>query len=115
MTTHWEPIWEFKTDRFTVICDVAPEDLPPEDCFDPEHCADDIEAIREGRIDWFMVRCRVLMDHKFEIGSDYLGGCAYSCASDFIGDGYFRDMIRQSINYAREYLKKYPLPYQRAA
>ena len=47
MSTHWEEIWQFKTDRFSVICDVAPEDISPEDLFDPEHCAEDIQAIRE--------------------------------------------------------------------
>ena len=62
-----------------------------------------------------MVRCRVLMDHRFEIGSAYLGGCAYYHAEDFLNDAYFRDMIKESIGEARKYLKKYPLPYQRAA
>lgn len=114
--SNWQEIWSFKTDRFTVICDIQPEDFSPDEHFEDQET---LQMIRDGQIDWFMARMRVLMDHRFEIGADYLGGCAYFNASDFVkGDdrnGYFRDMVRSSLDSAREYLKKYPLPYQRAA
>lgn len=110
--THWETIWTFKTDRFTTEVAVTPETDMPEDHFEFD---DDIQAIRSGNCDWFIVRARVLMDHKFEIGADYLGGCAYYHAEDFLRDSYFYDMIETAIGEARSYLKKYPLPYQRAA
>lgn len=102
---HWENIWSFKTDRFTIECSVAPEDVAPEDCFEFQ---DDIDAIREGRLEWFTVRTRVLMDHQFEVGCSYLGACAYQDAKDFIGDGYFRDMIREAISETRAYFRKHP-------
>ena len=110
--THWDQIWTFKTDRFTVEVSVAPETDRPEDRFEFD---DDVRAILDGNCDWFMVRSRVLMDHKFEIGTDYLGGCAYYHSEDFLRDSYFYDMVRTAIKEARSYLKKYPLPYQRAA
>jgi len=58
------------------------------------------------------------MDHRFEIGADYLGCCCYRTAREFAQgenrDGYFRDMVREAIANARTYLRKYPLPYNRA-
>jgi len=110
--TQYETVWTFKTDRFTIECAVAPETIPPEDCFEFD---EDINAIRNGSCEWFIVRMRVLMDHQFEIGADYLGGCAYYHPDDFLRDSYFYDMVRFAISEARNYLRKYPLPYQRAA
>jgi len=107
--TSWTNIWESKTARFTVACDVAPEDFSPRDHFDDDTAAE-IEA---GHFDWFQVRVRVLLDHRFEIGVDYLGGCCYRNATDFVDsehrDGYFRDMVRAAIADARAHLRKYPV------
>jgi hypothetical protein len=90
------------------MCDAAPEDMDPADSFDRE---EDIDAVRSGAADWFQARVRVTLDGQ-EIGTDYLGGCAYASASDFVEgenrDGYFRDMVRQALQEARVTLAKTP-------
>ncbi len=108
MRAHWETIWAFKTSRFEVRCEVTPEDMNPADCFEFE---DDIEAVRDGRVDWFTTRVIVLFD-GLEIGTDYLGGCACYRASDFVEgqerNGYFRDMVRAAVTDARSFLANVP-------
>jgi len=104
----WETLWTFETARFCVTCDAAPEDEDPADSFE---CEEDIDAVRSGAWDWFIARVRVTMDGR-EIGADYLGGCAYARASDFVEgenrDGYFRYMVRQALQEARATLAKTP-------
>ena len=104
--THWETIWKFETPNFCVTCDVAPEETDPADSF---CCQDDIDAIRTGALDWFMVRVKVSLGANV-LGEDYLGCCAYRNASDFSRgidrDAYFRDMVRAAICDARIELKK---------
>lgn len=105
--TYWENIWSFKTARFRVACDVTPEDLDPAGHFDSE---EDIEAIRSGAVDWFVARLRVTLDGN-EVATEYLGACAYRCASDFAHkdrDGYFRDMVREACQQARHALARAP-------
>jgi predicted metal-binding protein len=105
--THWENIWSFQTARFCVTCDVTPEDLDPAGQFE---CAEDVEAIRSGALDWFVARVRVTLDGA-EIATEYLGGCAYRCAVDFAHkdrDGYFRDMVREACQQARRTLARAP-------
>jgi hypothetical protein len=106
---YWQTIWRFDTARFTVTCDVTPEDTHPRDLFDNDG---DIEDILDGRLDWFVVRVRVMLDGR-EIGADYLGGCAYSRATDFVEgenrDFYFRDMVRAAVAEARQTLNNSPV------
>ncbi len=117
--TQWTPIWTFRTKQFTVLFSVAPEDMDPADSFEfPE----DIEAVRNGDVDWFVARVQVLRNGH-EIGSDYLGGCAYESpqqfaqehikgaayaremrAKGFICGSYFPDMVRQAVADARRTL-----------
>ena len=105
---YWENIWSFKTDRFAVTCDVTPEDMHPRETFEFQ---EDIDAVLDGRVDWFMARVRVTLDGR-EIGTDYLGGCAYIRATDFVEgqnrDGYFRDMVRTALSEARQTLANMP-------
>lgn len=100
-------LWSFETAQFFVAYTAETEDTDPADHFDdPETVAD----IRAGLIDWFCARVTVYWAPSddmpwLEIGSDYLGGCAYKSARSFAeGDersGYFRDMVRQAIAAAR--------------
>jgi hypothetical protein len=105
---HYETIWQFETPRFTVTCDVTPEDMDPAESLEEQ---EDIDAIRDGAVDWFVARVRVLLDGKV-IAADYLGGCAYRNASDFVSgadrDGYFRDMVRSAVSEARRNLASSP-------
>jgi len=104
----WETIWTFETARFCVACDVTPEDMDPADSFDRE---EDIDAVRSGALDWFQARVRVTLG-GYEIGADYLGGCAYTHCVDFVKgenrNGYFRDMVRHALQEARATLAKTP-------
>ena len=97
----WTNLWSFETARFCVTCDATPDYTNPADSFDFD---EDIEAVRSGAVDWFVARVCVTMGGR-EIGADYLGGCAYARASDFVKgdnrDGYFRDMVRLALQEAR--------------
>jgi len=104
---HWDTIWSFQTARFRITCDVTPDDTNPADCFEFD---EDIEAVRSGAVDWFVARLRVTLDGVV-IATDYLGACAYACASDFAHkdrDGYFRGMVRSAVAEARRALANAP-------
>jgi hypothetical protein len=109
--TYWETIHTFKTARLTIETAVAPEDFEPDWCFESEQDRQDtLEKINNGDLAWFQVRVRVLLDHKFEIGADYLGGCCYETTEEFLLDAYWRDMVHQASTEARKYLTKYRTP-----
>lgn len=128
-------LWQFQTGRFDIILDVAPEEMDPADSFEFD---DDIDAVRNGEVDWFFARCRVLFDGE-EVGDDTLGGCAYKSASDFVTEHrdpnpmarnctiyraangenavilhYFPDMVRIAIGRARAHLHRCRDIYLRA-
>lgn len=100
----WQPIWSFETARLRIACEITPEDIDPADHFEFE---EDIEPIKSGACDWFIARVRVSLDGR-EIGADYLGGCTYTNARDFVTgvhrNGYFRDMVREAVRQARRNL-----------
>ena len=101
----YETIWEFSTKHFTVRCEVTPEDLDPRECF---VIPEDIARVERGELAWFMVRMAIDGPSGREIATDFLGGCAYENPSDFIGDGYFRDMVRNICSEARAKLANAP-------
>jgi hypothetical protein len=120
----WEKMWSFQTSRFLVIAEIAPEIDDPADSFD-DCCQDAIDAIRAGDMAWFQVRVRVLHNGS-ELGSDYLGGCAYHDANEFFSEhirgaayareqrakgvlvgSYFPQMIREAISEARKTAQAY--------
>jgi hypothetical protein len=70
----YETVWSFKTLNFTVELSVAPEDTDP--------APEDVEAIHDGRVEWFQARVQVYYD-GLAIGSDYLGACAYTSVREF--------------------------------
>jgi hypothetical protein len=106
--THFETIHTFKTARLTIETAVAPEDSDPNDHFDDD--GDAALRIADGVLVWFQVRVRVLLDHKFEIGTDYLGGCCYYDTDEFLRDAYWRGMVNGACKEARQYLTKYRTP-----
>lgn len=78
MTTAYTA-WMFRTAQFSVELQVFAEDMDPADSFEfPE----DIEAVRNGDVEWFMARVVVTKNGR-EIGSDSLGGCAYRTIAEF--------------------------------
>lgn len=109
--TYFETIHTFKTARLTIETAVAPEDFEPDWDFENEQDRQDtLEKINNGDLAWFQVRVRVLLDHKFEVGADYLGGCCYNNIEEFIRDDYWRAMVYEACKDARNYLTKYRTP-----
>ena len=122
--------WSFETARFFVGFYAEPEEMDPADSFTFD---EDIEAVRNGDVEWFAAAIRVYLKDEDrctwqEIGSDYLGGCAYKTVREFytnwrtdpdefrntlankdkgvlIGH-YFPDMVRTAIDDAREHLRR---------
>jgi hypothetical protein len=77
--------------------------LDPKDCFD-ESCFDLNEMYQDielGRLDWFMLRVRVLVE-GLELDSEHLGGCLYADAKEVLKDGTAEDLIAQSLANAKQ-------------
>lgn len=98
----WEQLSKETRDGFTVIVDKTYEDCHPSDLFDtsidpdtgkPYYDVDQIcRDIDAGRLDWFMLRARVLLD-GVELGSDLVGGFLYEDAREVLTDGVAEDLI----------------------
>jgi hypothetical protein len=61
---YYDTLAEYEREGYTIIVDKSYEDLDPKDCFD-ETCFDMKEMyndIDSGRLDWFMLRVRVLVE-----------------------------------------------------
>ena len=100
---YWDELARLERDGFDVIVDKTWEDMDPADSFD-DTCYD-IKEIREdiesGRLDWFMLRVRALVDGH-ELGSAYLGGCLYGDARQVLFDGTAEDIIEEALVEARK-------------
>lgn len=79
--------WSFETDQFFVGFYAEPECLDPADSFQFE---EDIEAVRNGSVEWFAASVRVFVKRDSdeprdwqEVGADHLGGCAYNSVREF--------------------------------
>lgn len=110
----WQEIAEQKLDGFIIRTYVAPETDNPRDYFMvegrnqlglSESMPEIVDAIHEERLEWFRVmvtasKCGV------ELGSDFLGGCCYESFEDFLGCGYWSDMVETAITEAREIIEE---------
>ena len=99
---HYELLAEFEREDYDIIVDKSYEDLDPKDCFD-DSCFDLKEMYRDiesGRLDWFMLRVRVMAE-GVELGSHYLGGCLYEDAREVLKDGTAEDCISQALQEAK--------------
>ena len=109
MTRNYEEIDSFERAGFTVIVDKTYEDISPRDCFDDE-CWDMkqmFEDIESGRLDWFMLRVRIMVD-EYELASEFLGGCLYEDAREVLRDGTAQDLTDQAmITAKREVYRMY--------
>ena len=100
---HYEELAEYEREGYTIIVDKTWEDMDPKDSFDDEcwnmkqMCAD----IESGKLDWFMLRVRVLVE-GLELDSEYLGGCLYEDARECLTDGTAEDLITQSMANAKQ-------------
>jgi hypothetical protein len=100
---YYDTLAEYERDGYTIIVDKSYEDLNPADCFDDS--VTDIrqicEDINSGRLDWFMLRVRVLVE-GLELGSAYLGGCLYKDAREVLADGTAEDFIDEAMVEAKQ-------------
>jgi hypothetical protein len=111
MNRHYDTLLETEREGFTVIVDKTWEDLNPADMFDDGIDPDtglpyyDIEQmcrdIDSGKLDWFMLRVRVLYD-GVELGTDYVGGFLYEDAREVLEDGVVEDMIWTALKEAKQ-------------
>ena len=99
---HYEELAVYERNGFDVIVDKSYEDLDPKDCFDDE-CFDIKEMysdIESGRLDWFMLRVRVMVEN-IELSSQFLGGCLYKDAREVLTDGTAEDLIAEALVEAK--------------
>ena len=100
---HYEELATYEREGYEIIVDKTWEDMDPKDSFDDEcwnmkqMCAD----IESGKLDWFMLRVRVLVE-GLELDSEYLGGCLYEDARECLTDGTAEDLIAQSMDNAKK-------------
>jgi len=100
-----EPFHTETFDGFTVHVYARPEDTDPSDLFD-DCCADTVEAIRDGRCEWFTAMVTAECE-GVELACTYLGGCAYFNLRDFIDpESYFGDMRAEVVADARANLAR---------
>ena len=102
MTRYYDTIAEFERDGFTIIVDKTYEDMHPSESFDNEcyNIKELCEDIDSGRLDWFMLRVRIMVE-GLELGSEYLGGCLYKDPSEVLTDGTAEDLIDTAMTYAK--------------
>ena len=99
---YYDTIAEFERDGYDIIVDKSYEDMHPSESFDNEcynikELCNDIDS---GRLDWFMLRVRVLVE-GLELASEYLGGCLYKDAREVLTDGTAEDLIDSAIEQAK--------------
>jgi hypothetical protein len=99
---YYDELAEYERDGYTIIVDKSYEDMDPKDCFD-DTCFDMKEMyndIESGRLDWFMLRVRVMVE-GLELADEYLGGCLYKDAREVLTDGTAEDIIDQAMDRAK--------------
>ena len=111
MSRYYDTLLETQRGPFAVIVDKTWEDLDPADLFDTSIDPDTGKAyfdmdeiyskINDGRLDWFMLRCRVFYE-GVELASDYIGGFLYEDAAEVLTDGVAEDMIESTIEDAKK-------------
>jgi hypothetical protein len=99
---YYDKLAEYEREGYTIIVDKSYEDMDPKDCFD-DTCFDMkemYEDINSGRLDWFMLRVRVMVE-GLELADEYLGGCLYKDAGEVLTDGTAEDLIDQAVTRAK--------------
>lgn len=88
-------------DGFEIKFYALPEDTDPTGSVDDD--GETARQIEAGTLQWFIARVTA-SKAGVELGSDYLGGCAYESAEDFLDCLYYPDMVDVAIAEAREKL-----------
>ena len=95
-------------DGFTIRFYACEEGLSIRDSFDlPEEDMQKlIEDIDSGNLNWFCAKVTA-SKNGIELASDYLGGCCYKNANEFLtNNDYYADMVDKVIIEAKEAIKK---------
>ena len=102
MTRHYDELATYEREGYEIIVDKTWEDLSLNQCFDDTQfdLAEMQHNIEHGRLDWFMLRVRVLVE-GLEIADHYLGGCLYEDAREVLTDGTAEDCISQALEEAK--------------
>lgn len=101
MARHWENIWRFDTENYRVDVDISDCEDDPSMMFEYQ---EDIDAIADGSVDYFDVRCIVYKydgHDAIEVGSDYLSGCCYKNYIDFIKEHRDTDPMNRNCSIMR--------------
>ena len=100
---YYDTIAEFSREGYDIIVDKSWEDLNPRDLFDD--CVTDldqlVEDINSGKLDWFFLRVRVLVE-GLELASAHVGGCLYENPKDVLTDGLAEDLISEALEDAKK-------------
>ena len=99
---YYDTLAEFEREGYDIIVDKTYEDMHPSDSFDDEcyNIKELCEDIDSGRLDWFMLRVRVMVE-GLELASEYLGGCLYADPKEVLTDGTAEDIISQALDSAK--------------
>jgi hypothetical protein len=103
MTRYYDELASYERNGFDIIVDKTYEDMDPRDSFDDE-CFDIkelCEDINSGKLDWFMLRVRVMVE-GLELSSEYLGGCLYADPKEVLTDGTAEDLIDTALTEAKK-------------
>lgn len=98
----WDLIHAETREGFDIRYYAAPEQDDPAGHFDDN--GQTAQAIDAGRYEWFVAKVTA-SKAGVELADDYLGGCCYETAWDFVRAGdYYEDMVDIVIGRAREKL-----------
>lgn len=90
---------------FDIVFSTAYEDTHPRDHFMPEDVLQSCEDIDNGKYEWFVARVQAFKN-GIELGKEYLGGCLYESATQFVKDNdYYSDMVQSAIKEAKANIK----------
>jgi hypothetical protein len=106
---YYETLHTESRNGFDIVFSVTHEDTHPRELFDDS--IDDIDEmcrkIDDGYLAWFVARVQAFKN-GVELASDYLGGCLYDNARDFVKEsgGYYEDMIETVITEAKQKIEE---------
>lgn len=95
---HRETVWEFKTRKFRVTLDIAQCEDDPRDSFSFD---EDIEAVENGRVEWFNAYVTVYGPKGVEVAQDSLHCCAYATIREFYTSHRDRDPMNRNSSIMR--------------
>jgi hypothetical protein len=104
---YWDTLASYERDGYDIAVETSWEDSNPRDLFDD--CVTDIDQlyrdINSGRLNWFMLRVRILVDGH-ELAYQSVGGCLYADPKEVLTDGLAEDLIGEALVEAKTQVYK---------